>query len=334
MSVQAELTAAGILDPDLRGDYRHCRRLAAEHGRTYFLATRFLPAGDRPAVHALYGFARTADDIVDDPRPEVGTEEKTAGLAALAAQFEAGAAATAAGRELPADLEPSVRSALHTAARYDLDPAWFDAFLESMRMDLTVTEYATHDELGTYVYGSAAVIGLMTLPIMGAVGPVEEAAPYAADLGVAFQITNFIRDVGEDVGLGRIYLPQESLAAHGVDRERLRYAAATGRADGPIRALLAAEIDRTRGIYRRAEPGIALLSPAARACVRVAYRLYGDILAAIEDANYEVFGERVRVTRGHRLRVAASGLAVGATDAARARVSRGPRRTGRPAGSI
>ncbi|GAA2016886.1 phytoene/squalene synthase family protein [Nakamurella flavida] len=327
MSVQAELTAAGIHDPDLRGDYRHCRRLAAEHGRTYFLATRFLPAGDRPAVHALYGFARTADDIVDDPRPEIDVASRTAGLADLAGQFEAGAAEIAAGRDLPIGLEPSVRSALHTADRYDLDPAWFDAFLESMRMDLTITEYATHADLDTYVYGSAAVIGLMTLPIMGAVGPVEEAAPYAADLGVAFQITNFIRDVGEDVGLGRIYLPQDSLAAHGVDRERLLHAASIGRADAPIRALLAAEIDRTRGIYRRAEPGIALLSPAARACVQVAYRLYGDILTAIEDADYEVFGERVRVTRRHRARVAASGLATGVAGAARARLA-GSRRAG------
>lgn len=302
--VEAELDAAGITDPRLRQDYRLSRDLAREHGRTYFLATRFLPAGRRSAVHALYGFARTADDIVDDPSPDATVAVKTQRLQSFSDSLMA-----------PAGAHPTVRAALDTARRYDLDPALFTAFLESMRMDLTVREYDTHADLDRYVWGSAAVIGLMVTPILGTVGTVEEAAPFAADLGIAFQLSNFIRDVGEDLRLGRLYLPLESLRRCGIDRERLE----TGVVDDAVRGLLAAEIDRTRGIYRRAEPGIALLAPGARGCVRVAFQLYGDILGAVERADYQVFGPRIRVSRRRRALIAARTIG----DATRSQLHRG-----------
>lgn len=293
MTIDAELTAAGITDRALRADYQVCRELAREHGRTYFLATRFLPPERRPAVHALYGFARRADDIVDDPSPNVSVADKTAGLQELLGQLRAPDRLT----------DPTVRAATDAARRFDIDLQLFEDFMESMRMDLTVTSYQTHEDLSRYVHGSAAVIGLMTLPILGTVVPVEEAAPFAADLGIAFQLTNFIRDIGEDLRLGRCYLPQESLRAFGVDQPHL----AAGIVDAPIRRLLAHEIARTREIYRRAEPGIDMLSTRARGCVRVAFQLYGDILAAVEQSGYQVFGPRIRVTRRRR-----AGVAVGA----------------------
>lgn len=302
--VEAELDAAGITDPRLRQDHRVSRDLAREHGRTYFLATRFLPPERRSAVHALYGFARTADDIVDDPSPEVTVETKTQRLREFSDSLAD-----------PDGAHPTVRAALHTAQRYDLDPALFTSFLDSMRMDLTIREYDTHADLDRYVWGSAAVIGLMVTPIMGTVGTVEEAAPYAADLGIAFQISNFIRDVGEDLRLGRLYLPLESLRRFGLDRERL----ATEVVDDDVRGLLAFEIDRTRAIYRRAEPGIDLLAPGARGCVRVAFQLYGDILGAVERADYQVFGPRVRVSRRRRALIAARTIG----DAARSTLRRG-----------
>lgn len=304
--VDTELDAAGITDPLLRNDYRISRELAKEHGRTYFLATRFLPPERRSAVHALYGFARTADDIVDDPSPAATPESKAAKLQAFSDSMAD-----------PVDAHPTVRAALHTAERFQLDPALFTAFLDSMRMDLTVTEYATHADLDRYVWGSAAVIGLMVTPVMGTVTSVEEAAPYAADLGVAFQLSNFIRDVGEDLRLGRIYLPMESLHRFGLDRERLQREVV----DDAVRGLLAAEIDRTRAIYRRAEPGIAMLAPGARGCVRVAYQLYGDIMTAVEQADYQVFGPRIRVSRRRRAQIA--GRIV--TDATRTKLRGGVR---------
>jgi phytoene synthase len=310
VSADHELDAAGIVDPRLRADYRHCRGLAQEHGRSYFLATRFLPAERRPAVHALYGFARTADDIVDDPTPGVTVAAKTQGLQALTAQLRSPSTAT----------DPSVRAALDAAGRFDLDPQLFQDFVTSMQMDLTVTSYDTFDDLKTYVHGSAAVIGLMVLPILGTVGPMAEAAPFAADLGIAFQLTNFIRDVGEDLRLGRIYLPMESLRLFGIDREHLQ----RGLVDGPVRRLLQYEISRTRGFYGRAEPGIGMLAPGARGCVRAAFQLYGDILTAVEDADYQVFGPRIRVSRARRAQIAAGTMSDAATAGVRRRFGRRP----------
>lgn len=310
-SVERDLDAAGITEPRLREDYRHCRALASHHGRTYFLATRFLPPDRRPAVHALYGFARTADDIVDEAPPGTTVAEMTERLHAF------GATVDQPGVLDDADADPTVRAAVHTARRYDLDPQLFADFLESMRMDLTITEYETHDDLARYTHGSAAVIGLMMVPILGTVGPAAEARPFAADLGVAFQLTNFIRDVGDDLARGRIYLPLESLRRFGIDRARLERRIV----DDDVRALLRFEIDRTRAIYRRAEPGIDLLAPRARGCVRVAYRLYGDILGAVEAADYQVFGPRIRVTRRARAGVAGGMLARSAAAGAARRVS-------------
>jgi len=135
--------------------------------------------------------------------------------------------------------------------------------------------------------------------------PREVAEPYAADLGIAFQLSNFIRDVGEDLRRGRVYLPGEDLALFGVDRERL----ARGVVDGPVRRLLAYEIARTRELYRSAEPGVRLLDPTSRDCIRTALRLYGGILDEVERADYQVLDRRVSVGPARRARVAVPGLA-------------------------
>ena len=154
-----------------------------------------------------------------------------------------------------------------TAHRYAIDPRHFVDFMASMRMDTHVTDYATFDDLAVYVHGSAAVIGLQMLPILGTTVPREEAEPPAAALGVAFQITNFLRDVGEDLDRGRVYLPSDELAAFGVDRELLGWCRRTRRPDQRVRRALVHLVAHTRAIYRRAEPGVAMLEPASRACV-------------------------------------------------------------------
>jgi phytoene synthase len=174
-----------------------------------------------------------------------------------------------------------------------------------MRMDLTVTGYPTYEDLMGYVWGSAAVIGLQMVPVLEPTVPRKVAEPYAVDLGVAFQLSNFIRDVGEDLRRGRVYLPDEDLALFGVDRERL----ARGVVDGPIRRLLAFEIARTRELYRAAEPGVRLLHPTSRDCLRTAVRLYGGILDEVERADYQVLDRRVAVGAPRRVRVAVPGLA-------------------------
>ncbi|MFC4858466.1 phytoene/squalene synthase family protein [Actinophytocola glycyrrhizae] len=291
--------------------YRVCRRINAHYGRTYFLATRFLPAASRPSVHALYGFARLADEIVDsavapvDPAQALTTLEK-----ALAEAFTGAPPA-----------HPVLLALTDTVRRHDIDEALFAEFLASMRMDLTITGYATFADLAEYTHGSAGVIGLQLLPVLGTEGPREEAAPYAAALGEAFQLTNFLRDVGEDLDRGRLYLPADELAAFGVDRAMLEHAHRTGRTGRPIRRALAHLVSHTHAVYRRAEPGIALLAPRSRPCIAAASAMYRHILDEIADADYDVLGRRVVVPTHRRLRIAATAL----TRALPFRVARGSR---------
>ncbi|MCF2539729.1 phytoene/squalene synthase family protein, partial [Streptomyces sp. FB2] len=280
-----ELDAARITDPALREAYLRCRTLNARHGRTYFLATRLLPLERRCAVHALYGFARWADDIVDDLDRDRTPAERDVLLRRLESDL-------AHGLRTGGGDEPVVRAVADTAARYSIDTALFADFMASMRADLTVTDYPTYADLRAYMHGSAAVIGLQMLPVLGTVVPREEAAPHAADLGVAFQLTNFLRDVGEDLDRGRVYLPADLLAAHGVDRPLLEWSRRTGRRDPRIRAAFAAAEALTREVYRAAEPGIAMLEPRVRPCIRTAFTLYGGILDAIAEQDYDVLHRR------------------------------------------
>ena len=301
-SGSAELDAAGITDPPLRAAYATCRALNAAHGRTYFLATRLLPAARRPAVHALYGFARYADEIVDDLGDDRPIDEKAAQLDRLTADMEA------ALDGVPTDV-PVLAALADTTSRYGIDRKHFADFMVSMRMDTTVADYATFDDLAVYVHGSAAVIGLQMLPILGTRVPREEAEPYAAALGVAFQLTNFLRDVGEDLDRGRVYLPLDELGAFGVDRDLLTWCRRTRRSDPRVRRALAYLVAHTRGTYRRAEPGIAMLEPVSRACVGCAFTLYRGILDEIEAAGYDVLSQRVAVPNRRRAAVAVPGLA-------------------------
>lgn len=302
-----ELDAAGITEPALRASYGYCRQLNAAHGRTYFLATRLLPAGSRPAIHALYGFARFADEIVDDLDDVRPWTERLAALDALTAELRRGLASGGSPH-------PVLAALVDTARRYEIDPQHFDDFMLSMRMDRPVeaggtAQYPTFDELTRYVHGSAAVIGLQVLPVLGTVVPRAEAEAPAAALGVAFQVTNFLRDVGEDLDRGRIYLPADELAAFGVDQELLVWCRRAGRTDPRVRRALAHLVAHARAIYRRAAPGIPMLEPVSRACVSTAFTLYGAILDEIVTAGYDVLGRRVAVPRTRSLRVAVPGLA-------------------------
>ncbi|MEU3139048.1 phytoene/squalene synthase family protein [Nocardiopsis alba] len=296
-SATAELDAAGITARVLREDYLRCRGLHAHHGRTYYTATRVLPSARRPHIHALYGFARWVDDIVDEPGPGTTVDDQKARLDAIDADLER----ALSGREPD---EPVLRALAHTVDHHELDPGYFTAFMASMRMDLTTTEYRDLDHLREYMYGSAAVIGLQVLPVLGTVARREEAAPHAAALGEAFQLTNFLRDVSEDLARGRVYLPADVLAGHGVDRERLVDCARRRAPDPPARRALAELVEVNRDLYRLAEPGVAMLEPVSRPCVSTALRLYRAILDEIVAADFDVWSVRHRVS-GTRKAVAA-----------------------------
>jgi phytoene synthase len=295
-----DLDAAGITDPALRASYDLCRRLNLRHGKTYYLATLLLPPAKRPYVHALYGFARHVDDLVDDPGAGVSGEERAERLHTWSDDF-------LADLDWGATSDPVSRAVLDTIARWDLPTGYFAEFLDAMRMDLTVTGYATYEDLARYMWGSAAVIGLQMLPILGRADEGvrwDVLEQHAIALGTAFQLTNFVRDVGEDLRRGRVYLPQESLDQFGVDRARL----ARGVVDEPIRNLLAWEIERARGLYREADPGIELVHPTSRDCLRTARTLYSSILDEIERRDYDVFSDRVFVGARRRAGVGLTGL--------------------------
>ncbi|MTD56190.1 phytoene/squalene synthase family protein [Amycolatopsis pithecellobii] len=294
-----ELAAARITDPWLRAAYTQCRTLNAEHGRTYFLATRLLRPRQRPAIHALYGFARYTDDLVDHPEPGADVAESLKRVQAELAE----------GLRTGRSAHPVLAAVIDTTNRFGIDPGLHAAFLESMRMDLTVTGYPDRESLHRYVHGSAEVIGLQLLPVLGTVTDPAEAAPYAAALGEAFQLTNFLRDVAEDLDRGRVYLPADELRAFGVDRELLLRCRRSGEADSRVRRALAHQIAVTRSVYRRARPGIALLDPVSRPCVATAFSLYARILDRIEDHGHNVFAVRAKVGGGRRLALAGGAAA-------------------------
>ena len=286
-----ELTAAGITDPALRKSYAECKRLNAQHGKTYYLATLLLPPAKRPFVHALYGFARYADEIVDDLNSTLSDEEKASALKNWGDQVLADIKVGKSHDHIGAAL-------VDTVNRFEIPLSYFAAFLKSMTMDLTITEYHTYEDLLEYVYGSAAVIGLQMVPILGALNPDAYAA--AEKLGIAFQLANFIRDVGEDLERGRVYLPITELQANGVTRQMLEDRVLTPQ----IKAALQFQIARVRQLQKEATPGIAMLSPESRACIEAASELYCGIVDEVEKINYEVFTKRAKTSTLRRAKVA------------------------------
>ncbi len=286
-----ELTAAGILDPQLRASYVECKRLNALHGKTYYLATLLLPKSKRPHVHALYGFARYADEIVDDLASTLSLSEKELAL-------------TTWSNKLIEDLRNGMSTdqigiaLVNTVKEFNIPIEYFEAFLKSMAMDLTKTSYQTYSELQEYVYGSAAVIGLEMLPILG--GSTKTALAAAEKLGTAFQLANFIRDVNEDLERGRIYLPMQELQNFGVDRQMLEERIVTPE----IRAALKFQIARVRQLQKEAEPGIEQLDKTSRPCIKAASELYCGIVDEVEKIDYQIFKVRAKTSTMRRITVA------------------------------
>lgn len=290
-----ELTAAGIMDADLRASYLECKRLNSIHGKTYYLATLLLPPAKRPFVHALYGFARYADEIVDDLASILTEEEKANALKkwgdGVLADIRSGKSKDHVGSAL-----------VDTVKRFNIPIAHIEAFLNSMKMDLTITEYHSYEDLCEYVYGSAAVIGLQMVAVLGTNSDtdIKEANIAAEKLGIAFQLANFIRDVGEDLDRGRIYLPITELQAHGVTREMLENRIVTPQ----IKSALKEQIRRVRILKEESATGIKLLSADSRSCIEAASELYCGIVDEVEKIDYEIFTKRAKTSTLRRVRVA------------------------------
>ena len=263
----------------LAESYDLCKEFNKRHGTTYYWSTKVLPREKQRHVHALYGFCRYADDIVDDLGPvPVDTRERA--LKDFGDRFFADLAAGES-------RDPVLRAVVDTVTTCKIDEGCFRRFLHSMTMDLTVEKYETWDDLLGYMDGSAAVIGEMMLPILEPMNPA--AIGPARDLGNAFQLTNFLRDVNEDLDRGRVYIPQEDVRRFGVDL-------AERRCTPQFVELMKFEIERCRALYRSADDGLALLPPQSRRSIGAARVLYGRILDKIEGQNYDVFAKRASVS--------------------------------------
>ena len=263
----------------LAESYELCRTFNKRHGTTYYWSTLVLPPEKRPHVHALYGFARYADDIVDDLGP-VPIAERAQALASFGERFFADLSTGSSE-------DPVLKAVVNTVRTLEIDPDCFRRFMRSMTMDLTVERYETWNDLLDYMDGSAAVIGEMMLPVLEPMYP--EALPHARDLGNAFQLTNFLRDVDEDLDRGRVYLPQEDVRRFGVRMEERR-------CTPEFVELMKFEIARCRELYNSADKGLAMLPNRSRKAITAARRLYSRILDKIEERNCDVFSGRASVS--------------------------------------
>ncbi len=285
----------------LEQSYEHCRKLNKASGTTYYWSTNVLPRVKRHHVHALYGFCRYADDIVDELSPEGRTDIATDVRAKALADF---------GDQFFADLEAGdsddlvLKAMVHTVRAFRIDPECVRRFLRSMTMDLTVETYETYDDLVGYMDGSAAVIGEMMLPILEPLDPA--ATEPAREVGNAFQLTNFLRDVDEDLDRDRIYIPQEDIRRFGAESAFVERVATP-----EFLALMRFEVDRTRELYRRADPGIELLPGRSGRCVGAARDLYSRILDEIEAIDLDVFSTRARVPTWQKVTTAGRALLIG-----------------------
>lgn len=275
--------------PDPR-DIAACKAIQKKHGTSYFFATRFLPKEQRIAVYALYAFFRVPDEIVD----HLGARSTEEAQRALHAWCEAWRAVRAGG---PTD-DPVLRLSHWVFERYQIPNEEAEAFFASMDQDTFTFEYPDYEAVRRYMYGSAAVVGRMMTRVLGYTD--ERAFPAAEALGYAMQWTNFLRDIQEDWDeRGRVYLPQDRLAAHGLTNQAI----ASHEASPAFLSLMQEEVARADVLYAQAEEGIQYLNNG-RLGVRIAARLYQGILRELERQGRNPFAGRARTSFFTKLRLA------------------------------
>jgi 15-cis-phytoene synthase len=269
------------MDPSLSAAYDACRRLQLRHDPTYYWATRRLPADVRPATHALYGYVRTADQIVDGPHRPATPEARRSALDAWEEELRR----ALSGRGSP---HPVVGALVDAGERHGLPLDELEPYMRSMRVDCDAVRIASWEELKVYMDGSAGSVGRIMAPLLGV--PERHHADFG-ELGRAFQLANFIRDVREDFTLDRIYLPAEDRECHGVDEADF----ARPRATPGLRALVAQQVARARALFAAAEPAVAAAPESVRSGIRLACAAYGRILDRAEAAGGDVLARRVGV---------------------------------------
>jgi phytoene synthase len=287
------------MTPELLDGYRRCRRVTRAHARSFYAAAFCLDPIRRRSAMALYAFCRRLDDLVDEP----GRADPRA-IAARLHEARRVVRALCAGRVAPiapAPWHPHELAALGDAiARHRIPVEPLLALVAGVEMDLVKTRYACFAELDAYCHLVAGTVGAMLAPVLGDGDPA--ALRFADALGRAMQLTNILRDVGEDLARGRLYLPADELAAAGIGEADLR----AGRVDDRFRAFMRGQIARARAGYDRALPGMRHLTGRSRLAVALMAVFYRDILRVIEERDYDVFRRRAVVPRRRKLALAAA----------------------------
>ena len=277
LQIAQQRSESTLPSPALEHAYEHCRRLTKQHSKTFYLASALLPDPKRQAVRALYALCRITDDIVDgvsiDHEPLESLEDWKQRVSSRKSALD----------------HPVILAWRDTQRRFQIPDAYVDQLIDGVARDLRQTRYETFDDLAQYAYGVASTVGLMAMHIIGFAG--ESAVPYAVKLGVALQMTNILRDVGEDLERDRIYLPQSELADFGISEEDLK----AGRLNSRWKAFMQYQINRNRQLYQESMPGIKLLNKDGRFAIGAAAELYCAILTDIEAHDYDVFSRRARI---------------------------------------
>jgi phytoene synthase len=261
--------------------YHHCETVTRQYSHTFYMASSLLPYPERKAIRALYAFCRVSDDLVDRAKGDRAAALDAWRQRSLSSQPHAD--------------DPVALAWADARARYQIPRQYAEQLLDGITTDLTQTRYQSFAELAQYSYGVASTVGLMSMHIVGYSG--NEAIPYAVKLGVALQITNILRDVGEDWRNGRLYLPQDELTAFGLTEADV----ANGVVDERWRAFMRFQIARARQLYAEALPGVMLLHPRGRLAIAAAAELYQAILDEIEANDYDVFSRRAHTTTRRKL---------------------------------
>jgi len=263
-------------------DWKLCSRVTRTHGRTFYFSSQLMPPPKRRAIHSAYAFCRIADDLVDRAA-ELGPDQVRDQLQAWE-------------DELDAPRQPVAIAYAATRETYRIPAQPTHELFSGIRMDLAPVLYETWDDLYLYCYRVAGTIGLITSPILGL--KTAAATTHAVELGVAMQLTNILRDIGEDAAAGRLYLPLQELARFGVDPESVM----RGRPTGDFPAFMAFQIARARDYYRRANAGMPALAPSGQFAALASSRMYSRILDQIEAQRYDVFNQRAFISTRRKVR--------------------------------
>ncbi len=285
----------GLQNGELEQAYSHCRGITKKHAKTFYMATRFLPNEKQRGIFAIYGLCRYLDDLVDEAKDLIHDHKITsAQVDEKLEMFKQRLIQVYEGREVD---DPILTAFAHTLLKYNISIELPFLLMDGVKSDLEKNRFQTFDEVYDYSYKVASVVGLMTSEVFGYTN--NEALEHAVDLGIAMQLTNILRDIGEDLRCERIYLPSEELRRFDITEEELF----TEELSDKFVELMKFQVNRARTYYEKADQGIQFLSSDSRLPVYLARRNYSRILDKIEENNYNVFDTRAYLSYTEKLSI-------------------------------